>query len=530
MKKKLNLQNHHFHLFYYFSESTKRRICWFFEMRQSSFFLMFFIESFVKKTQSIFLFPTGEGLVKTGPQALFHLLTRATPFKGFVSSSTFIDLNNCRKKIVTFPSLLKKAPFLLRKSRFKSKRFLSKYRHANRLLKLHEEYPNIGKKKQGSHLLSHMFLSVLPVLPPTLRPIIPLPGKVTAISDLNRLYQRILYRNNRLLKTPEPYYAHRILQEAVDALIENGKGGSKPVSDQKNRPYKSLSDILKGKQGRFRQNLLGKRVDYSGRSVIVVGPQLQIHECGLPKQMALELFQPFLLRALKNFHIVENIFEAKKSIEKEDPIIWKVLHQIISSYPILLNRAPTLHRLGIQAFQPKLVSGQAILLHPLVCTAFNADFDGDQMAVHIPLSLEARSEAWNLMWSRHHLFSSATGQPIVVPSQDMVLGVYFLTTKLSQDPSSSQNDFFFSTFNEVMKAYDNHHVHLQFPIWVETKIRIENGLDLEEPSEIRLTFLGETFHRFVNVQTHYNEKGLLFKTYISTTPGRILMNQLIALD
>ena len=275
-----------------------------------------------------------------------------------------------------------------------------------------------------------MTLSTIPVLPPDLRPIIQLDGDQVAISDLNKLYQKIFFRNKRFRRTniENALYAQRLLQEAVDALIENGKGGSDPICASNDRPLKSLSDVLKGKKGRFRQNLLGKRVDYSGRSVIVVGPTLKLHQCGLPKEMAVELFQPFLIRQLVDKKIVPTILTAKNLIHDQDPILWEVLQQIMESHPILLNRAPTLHRLGIQAFQPKLVNGRAILLHPLVCPAFNADFDGDQMAVHVPLHFPARAEAWRLMWSRNNLLSPATGQPIIVPSQDMVLGCSYLTT------------------------------------------------------------------------------------------------------
>jgi DNA-directed RNA polymerase beta' subunit len=283
-----------------------------------------------------------------------------------------------------------------------------------------------------------MILSTLPVLPPTLRPIIQLDDNQVAVSDLNKLYQKVIFRNQRIQRykknyysinnTSEMRYAQRLLQEAVDALIENGKGGSIPITAPNNRPLKSLSDILKGKKGRFRQNLLGKRVDYSGRSVIVVGPQLKLYECGLPKEMAIELFQPFLIRRLIAKKFTKTILKAKQLIKKEHPIIWQILPNLIQNLPVLLNRAPTLHRLGIQAFKPKLVEGRAILLHPLVCTAFNADFDGDQMAVHVPLSSQARTEAWKLMWSPNNLLSPATGQPIVVPSQDMILGCYYLTT------------------------------------------------------------------------------------------------------
>ena len=284
-----------------------------------------------------------------------------------------------------------------------------------------------------------MTLSTIPVLPPDLRPIIRLDGDQVAISDLNKLYQKIFFRNKRFRRTniENACYAQRLLQEGVDALIENGKGGSDPICASNDRPLKSLSDVLKGKKGRFRQNLLGKRVDYSGRSVIVVGPTLKLHQCGLPKEMAVELFQPFLIRHLVNRKIVPTIITAKKFIHDQDPVLWEFLQQVMERHPILLNRAPTLHRLGIQAFQPKLVNGRAILLHPLVCPSFNADFDGDQMAVHVPLIAKARAEAWRLMWSRNNLLSPATGQPIIVPSQDMVLGCSYLTTFNSNSQSIS---------------------------------------------------------------------------------------------
>ena len=285
-----------------------------------------------------------------------------------------------------------------------------------------------------------MVLSILPVLPPALRPIIPLDSQQIAVSDLTKLYQTVLFRNKRvkrfykehpsLNRSESVQYAQRLLQEAVDALIENGKGNSPVITASNNRPLKSLSDMLKGKKGRFRQNLLGKRVDYSGRSVIVVGPQLKLHECGLPKEMAIELFQPFLIRQFILNGAARNFITAKRQIKmsSETSGFLNILRDVMENRPVLLNRAPTLHRLGIQAFQPKLVSGRAILLHPLVCTAFNADFDGDQMAVHIPLSYKACSEAWKLMGSRNNILSPATGEPILVPSQDMVLGCYYLTT------------------------------------------------------------------------------------------------------
>ena len=278
-----------------------------------------------------------------------------------------------------------------------------------------------------------MILDVVPVIPPDLRPMVQLDGGRFATSDLNDLYRRVINRNNRLkrlldLGAPEIIINNekRMLQEAVDALFDNGRRG-RPVTGPGNRALKSLSDMLKGKQGRFRQNLLGKRVDYSGRSVIVVGPQLRLQQCGLPKQMALELFKPFVMKRLVDLEYAQNIKSAKRMVERARPQVWDVLEEVIKEHPVFLNRAPTLHRLGIQAFEPVLVEGKAIQIHPLVCTAFNADFDGDQMAVHLPLSSEAQAEARLLMLSAHNILSPASGRPIAVPSQDMIIGVYYLT-------------------------------------------------------------------------------------------------------
>ena len=273
-----------------------------------------------------------------------------------------------------------------------------------------------------------MILDVIPVIPPELRPLVPLDGGRFATSDLNDLYRRVINRNNRLkrlieLKAPDIIVRNekRMLQESVDALFDNGRRG-RVITGANKRPLKSLSDMLKGKQGRFRQNLLGKRVDYSGRSVIVVGPELKLHQCGLPKKMALELFKPFIYSKLELYGMASTIKAAKRMVEKERPEVWDILEEVIREHPVLLNRAPTLHRLGIQAFEPVLIEGKAIQLHPLVCTAFNADFDGDQMAVHVPLSLEAQLEARVLMMSTNNILSPANGKPIIVPSQDIVLG------------------------------------------------------------------------------------------------------------
>src|SRR5499426_3507765 len=285
-----------------------------------------------------------------------------------------------------------------------------------------------------------MVLEVIPVIPPDLRPLVPLDGGRFATSDLNDLYRRVINRNNRLkrlqeLNAPDIIIRNekRMLQEAVDALFDNGRRG-KTITGPNKRPLKSLSDMLKGKQGRFRQNLLGKRVDYSGRSVIVVGPELKLHQCGLPKKMALELFKPFIYNKLEERGLVTTIKSAKKLVEKERPEVWDILEEVIKEHPILLNRAPTLHRLGIQAFEPLLIEGKAIQLHPLVCAAFNADFDGDQMAVHVPLSLEAQLEARVLMMSTNNILHPANGSPIIVPSQDIVLGLYYLSLMREKDP------------------------------------------------------------------------------------------------
>src|SRR3546814_89258 len=301
-------------------------------------------------------------------------------------------------------------------------------------LKLIEAFLESGARPEW------MILDVVPVIPPELRPLVPLDGGRFATSDLNDLYRRVINRNNRLkrlieLRAPDIIVRNekRMLQEAVDALFDNGRRG-RVITGANKRPLKSLSDMLKGKQGRFRQNLLGKRVDYSGRSVIVVGPELKLHQCGLPKKMALELFKPFIYSKLELYNMASTIKAAKRMVEKERPEVWDILEEVIREHPVLLNRAPTLHRLGIQAFEPVLIEGKAIQLHPLVCTAFNADFDGDQMAVHVPLSLEAQLEARVLMMSTNNILSPANGKPIIVPSQDMVLGIYYLSMEREGEP------------------------------------------------------------------------------------------------
>jgi DNA-directed RNA polymerase subunit beta' len=339
-----------------------------------------------------------------------------------------------------------------------------------------------------------MVLDCVPVIPPDLRPMVQLDGGRFATSDLNDLYRRVINRNNRLkrladLGAPEIIVNNekRMLQEAVDALFDNGRRG-RPVTGPGNRALKSLSDMLKGKQGRFRQNLLGKRVDYSGRSVIVVGPQLKLHQCGLPKQMALELFKPFVMKRLVDLNHAQNIKSAKRMVERARPVVWDVLEEVIAEHPVLLNRAPTLHRLGIQAFEPQLVEGKAIQIHPLVCTAFNADFDGDQMAVHLPLSAEAQAEARILMLSSNNILSPANGRPITTPTQDMVLGLYWLTMEREAELGEGRA---FSSVAEAIMAHDQHSVSLQAKV------------------KIRLSTTGET---------------------LSTTVGRALFNEALPAD
>jgi DNA-directed RNA polymerase subunit beta' len=369
-----------------------------------------------------------------------------------------------------------------------------------------------------------MVLDAVPVIPPDLRPMVQLDGGRFATSDLNDLYRRVINRNNRLkrlldLQAPEIIVNNekRMLQEAVDALFDNGRRG-RPVTGPGNRPLKSLSDMLKGKQGRFRQNLLGKRVDYSGRSVIVVGPQLRLHQCGLPKQMALELFKPFVMKRLVDLNLAQNIKSAKRMVERARPQVWDVLEEVIQEHPVMLNRAPTLHRLGIQAFEPVLVEGKAIQIHPLVCSAFNADFDGDQMAVHLPLSAEAQAEARILMLSTNNILSPAHGRPIATPTQDMVLGVYYLTIA-NPRPDKEEEILRFSSPDEALMALDIGAVDLHDTIKVRipgkaiaTEMLPEDWTDEEGRTPLIETTVGrvifnESFpaeHEFVN---HHVQKG-----------------------
>lgn len=375
---------------------------------------------------------------------------------------------------------------------------------------------------------SWMILSILPVIPPALRPMIQLEGGRFATSDLNELYRRIITRNNRLLRlleidAPQLIIRNekRLLQEAVDTLIDNGKRGKIALSAN-NRPLKSLSDIIKGKYGRFRQNLLGKRVDYSGRSVIVVGPTLKLNQCGLPYEMAIELFQPFIIRELINQGLANNMKIAKNLLQHDELTIKPVLENILNHHPIFLNRAPTLHRLGIQAFEPILVKGRAIKLHPLVCSAFNADFDGDQMAVHIPLSKEAQAECYMLLLAPYNFLSPANGEPIIMPSQDMVLGCYYLTVHNMKGLLGSNH--YFSNLDDVMLAYSQNQVEIHTSIWV--RFTDQNFQSLKRQKKIMLPD-NSVIEYFENLQIRKNAEGELISQYLQTTTGRVILNYTI---
>jgi DNA-directed RNA polymerase subunit beta' len=363
----------------------------------------------------------------------------------------------------------------------------TKLKRLSKRLKLIESFIESGNKSEW------MVMTVLPVLPPDLRPLVPLDGGRFATSDLNDLYRRVINRNNRLrrlleLSAPDIIVRNekRMLQEAVDALLDNGRRG-RAITGTNRRPLKSLADMIKGKQGRFRQNLLGKRVDYSGRSVIVVGPTLRLHQCGLPKKMALELFKPFIFHKLQLRGEASTIKAAKRLVEREGPEVWDILEEVIREHPVLLNRAPTLHRLGIQAFEPVLIEGKAIQLHPLVCTAFNADFDGDQMAVHVPLSLEAQLEARALMMSSNNILSPANGDPIIVPSQDVVLGLYYLTR---EKIGASGEGMFFADVQEVHRAYESRTVDLQARVKVRLREHVMDNGTLKPRRRLVATTVG----------------------------------------
>ena len=377
-----------------------------------------------------------------------------------------------------------------------------------------------------------MVLTVIPVIPPDLRPMVQLDGGRFATSDLNDLYRRVINRNNRLARlqeilAPEIIVRNekRMLQEAVDALIDNGRRG-RTVVGANNRALKSLSDIIEGKQGRFRQNLLGKRVDYSGRSVIVVGPNLKIHQCGLPREMAIELFQPFVIHRLISQGLVNNIKAAKKLIQRGDPSVWDVLEEVIAGHPVLLNRAPTLHRLGIQSFEPILVEGRAIQLHPLVCPAFNADFDGDQMAVHVPLSLESQAEARLLMLASNNILSPATGRPIVAPSQDMVLGCYSLPAENPQATKGAGR--YFASLDDAIRAFEQKQVELHAYVWVRFDGTVQAGKsDDEQVISSETSSDGMVTKIYKDRRVRETADGELISQYIRTTPGRIIYNKAI---
>ncbi|PAX60617.1 DNA-directed RNA polymerase subunit gamma [Brunnivagina elsteri] len=376
-----------------------------------------------------------------------------------------------------------------------------------------------------------MVMTVIPVIPPDLRPMVQLDGGRFATSDLNDLYRRVINRNNRLARlqeilAPEIIVRNekRMLQEAVDALIDNGRRG-RTVVGANNRPLKSLSDIIEGKQGRFRQNLLGKRVDYSGRSVIVVGPKLHIHQCGLPREMAIELFQPFVINRLIRSGMVNNIKAAKKLISRADPQVWDVLEEVIEGHPVMLNRAPTLHRLGIQAFEPILVEGRAIQLHPLVCPAFNADFDGDQMAVHVPLSLESQAEARLLMLASNNILSPATGKPIITPSQDMVLGAYYLT---AENPGATKGaGKYFGSLDDAIMAFEQGQIDLHAYVFVRYDGEVESPEADLEPLQETKNEDGTVTKMYKFRRVRLDAQGNLMTQYIRTTPGRVIYNKAI---
>nr|YP_010612952.1 RNA polymerase beta' subunit [Trigonotis rockii]YP_010613122.1 RNA polymerase beta' subunit [Trigonotis tibetica]WAR49683.1 RNA polymerase beta' subunit [Trigonotis rockii]WAR49938.1 RNA polymerase beta' subunit [Trigonotis tibetica]WAR50023.1 RNA polymerase beta' subunit [Trigonotis tibetica] len=396
-----------------------------------------------------------------------------------------------------------------------------------------------------------MVLCLLPVLPPELRPIIQIDGGKLMSSDINELYRRVIYRNNTLTdllttsrSTPGELVMcqEKLVQEAVDTLLDNGIRGQ-PMRDGHNKVYKSFSDVIEGKEGRFRETLLGKRVDYSGRSVIVVGPSLSLHRCGLPREIAIELFQTFVIRGLIRQHLASNIGVAKSKIREKEPIVWEILQEVMHGHPVLLNRAPTLHRLGIQAFQPVLVEGRAICLHPLVCKGFNADFDGDQMAVHVPLSLEAQAEARLLMFSHMNLLSPAIGDPISVPTQDMLIGLYVLTSgnrqgicvnrynpwnrRNYQNQKNDNNNYkytkepFFCNSYDAIGAYRQKRINLDSPLWLRWRLDQRVIASRETPTEVHYESLGTYYEIYGNYLIVRSIKKEIFFIYIRTTVGHI---------
>nr|USG57601.1 RNA polymerase beta' subunit [Primula ranunculoides] len=398
-----------------------------------------------------------------------------------------------------------------------------------------------------------MILCLLPVLPPELRPIIQIEGGKLMSSDINELYRRVIYRNNTLTdllttsrSTPGELVMcqEKLVQEAVDTLLDNGIRGQ-PMRDGHNKVYKSFSDVIEGKEGRFRETLLGKRVDYSGRSVIVVGPFLSLHRCGLPREIAIELFQTFVIRGLIRQHLASNIGVAKSKIREKEPVVWQILQEVMQGHPVLLNRAPTLHRLGIQAFQPILVEGRAICLHPLVCKGFNADFDGDQMAVHVPLSLEAQAEARLLMFSHINLLSPAIGDPISVPTQDMLMGLYILTSGTRQGISVNrynpyncinskreridnnnwkypkEKEPLFCNSYEAIGAYRQNRIHLDSPLWLRWRLDQRVISSREAPVEVHYESLGTYYEIYGHYLIVLSIKKEILYTYIRTTVGHI---------
>ena len=399
-----------------------------------------------------------------------------------------------------------------------------------RKIKLSKRLEIVESFRQSGNKPEWMILDVIPVIPPDIRPMVQLDGGRFATSDLNDLYRRVINRNNRLAKllslgAPEIIIRNekRMLQESVDALIDNGRRG-RPVTGPNNRPLKSLSDMLKGKQGRFRQNLLGKRVDYSGRSVIVVGPELKIYQCGLPKEMALELFKPFVMKRLVDLGLANNVKSSRKMVEKARPEVWDALENVIQNHPVMLNRAPTLHRLGIQAFEPVLVEGKALKLHPLVCTAYNADFDGDQMAVHVPLSPEAQSEARFLMLAANNLLKPSDGRPVAVPTQDMVLGAYYLTLQKEDDTGQGKC---FRNFDEALMAYNEKDISLHAKI----KVRFSKLIGESQHSEIIETTVGRLiFNSAIPQDLGYVDRSLkenLLKPEIDFIVGKKQISDII---
>nr|QXE40010.1 RNA polymerase beta' subunit [Cnidoscolus aconitifolius] len=396
-----------------------------------------------------------------------------------------------------------------------------------------------------------MVLCLLPVLPPELRPIIQIDGGKLMSSDINELYRRVIYRNNTLIdllttsrSTPGELVMcqEKLVQEAVDTLLDNGIRGQ-PMRDGHNKVYKSFSDVIEGKEGRFRETMLGKRVDYSGRSVIVVGPSLSLHRCGLPREIAIELFQIFVIRGLIRQHLASNIGVAKSKIREKEPIVWEILHEVMQGHPVLLNRAPTLHRLGIQAFQPILAEGRAICLHPLVCKGFNADFDGDQMAVHVPLSLEAQAEARLLMFSHMNLLSPAIGDPISVPTQDMLIGLYVLTSgnrrgicanrynpcnrrnyqnkRIDGNKDKYTKEPLFSNSYDALGAYRQKRIHLDSPLWLRWQLDQRAITSREAPIEVHYESLGTYYEIYEHYLIVRNIKKEILCIYIRTTVGHI---------